>query len=357
MKIGRMTTVLVLALLLLGTAAWAAPERKTGGNEKEIIQGLKAGIGALSALGRHDEAEHLERVLKEYLGKLEAKKARAKAGPKSEIEVVRWRIGVLRIAMKGLLEKDAIDAASLVEHRIHMYELALEGRKDEEAKKIRESAPKPEAMVNPLRKAGEIWKEFGHEVEAKKCHDLAIQYHEQAKKHAARKKPGATEKDMLRRHMEILRIARHGLLEAEKKDAAHRIEQVLHVYELAIEGQREKALKAREKAPNSGQLTELLFHASKIWAKFGHEKKAADCEELGKLYQQRWKQQKEQEKRAAAAERERAAEQRERAAEQRERTAEQRKRDADTRQRELTEKLLRKIEDLEKRIRELEKGK
>ncbi|MEN8150999.1 MAG: hypothetical protein ABFS86_14350 [Planctomycetota bacterium] len=334
MKIGQTTAAFLLALLLLGAAAGASPERqKAVGDEQQIIHGLKAGIHALSKMGLHEEAERLERILKEYVNKLEAKKARA--GQKTEREVVKHRIEVLRIAMKGLLEKEAIDAAHLVEHRIHMYELALEGRRDEEAKRIRETAPKPEQMVGPLKKAGAIWKGFGKEDKAKLCFDLAGQYYEQAKKHATRKKEGVGERDLLKRHVEILRVAMHGLLEAEKKDAAHQVEQAIHVYELALEGHREKAMKARERAPNSGQLAELLLWSGKIWAEFGHEKKAAQCEELGKWYQQRWRQQQKQKKEAEG----------------------EKRRDADGEQREMTKKLLRKIEELEKRIRELEERK
>lgn len=350
MKIGRTTVMVLAVLLLLGTAASALPAKKAAGEANEIIDGLKAGIHALSKMGRHEEAAHLERVLKEYVAKLEAQRERerakaAKAAPKSEREVVEHRLEILRLAMKGLMEKDAIDAASLVEHRIHMYELALAGRRDEEAKKVRETCPSPEQMVAPLKKAGVIWKGFGKEEKARLCWGLAEQYQEQAQKRAARKKQGATEQEVLKRHMEILRVARHGLLEAEKKDAAHRIEQVLHVYELAIEGQREKAMKAREKAPNSGQLTELLFYASRIWAEFGHETKAGQCKELGQYYRQRWQQQKEREQRAAD-ERKRAADQKSNAAVGQNRRLEKELKDAQ-----------RMIEELEKRIRRLEEGK
>ena len=76
---------------------------------------------------------------------------------KREVEIVKHRIEVLRIAMHGLMEIEAIDAANLVEHRIHYYELALAGRRDEEAMRIRKSAPTPDKLVGPLKRAAEAW--------------------------------------------------------------------------------------------------------------------------------------------------------------------------------------------------------
>jgi hypothetical protein len=300
MEFGRVSLLVVLALLVAVGTASAAPEHEYTDDVKEVIHGLKMGIAALKAIDKHEEAGRLERILVAWLETRKAKQKR-NAGHDREIEIVKGRIRTLRFAMKALLEIDALDAAERMEHKIHSYELAIEGRRDEEAMRIRTSAPKSEAMVEPLRRAGRVWAELGDEKKAKMCLVLAQQYQDGA----SRKKPAAKEgeqreREMAKRHMEILRVAMHGFREAEKKDAAHRIEQVLHVYELAMAGKQDEARKAREKAPNAGQLAELLIHAGKIWDEFGHETKARPCFELGRFYQQRWHDQQAREKAARA---------------------------------------------------------
>jgi len=295
MRIASVSLLVVMALLFAVGTASAAPEREYSDDVKEVIHGLKMGIAALRAIEKHEEAARLERILVQWIEKRQAKKkrdaGRRTTGQKTEIEVVKGRIKTLRFAMKALMEIDALDAAEMVEHKIHSYELAIKGRRDEEAMQIRTSAPKSHAMVEPLRRAGRVWAELGDPKKAKMCLTLAEQYREigsRQKKNAGKREGGNREREMAMRHMEILRVAMHGFREAEKKDAAHRIEQVLHIYELALAGKQDEARKAREKAPNSGQLAELLLFAGNIWKDFGHEKKAGQCFELGRFYQQRW---------------------------------------------------------------------
>ena len=45
----------------------------------------------------------------------------------------------MRLAMKALLEVHREEAAALLEHAIHDRELALEGHRGEEARRVRES--------------------------------------------------------------------------------------------------------------------------------------------------------------------------------------------------------------------------
>ena len=88
-----------------------------------------------------------------------------------------------------------------------------------------------------------------------------------------------------RRELEILRLAMKAFLEEEKADAADRIEHAIHARELRLEGKRgEEAQKVFRTEPKRADLGELLLHASKIWAEFGHEQKAALTKELGKRY-------------------------------------------------------------------------
>jgi tetratricopeptide (TPR) repeat protein len=138
---------------------------------EEIVEGLKAGVRALVALGRHEEAEHLERIAAEV-----ERRARHR---NKELEIVERRIEVYRLAHHAFREAEKRDAAEAVERIIHAFELALEGRNDEEARRIREKAPKLGQRVELLLHAGKLWDEFGHERKAKRCFELGEELKEQ----------------------------------------------------------------------------------------------------------------------------------------------------------------------------------
>jgi len=67
----------------------------------------------------------------------------------------------MRYALHALAEADKKDATDLLERAIHSRELALEGRRDEEAARIREGAPSRGAQIELLMMAERILKELG----------------------------------------------------------------------------------------------------------------------------------------------------------------------------------------------------
>ncbi len=167
--------------------------KKSEGDLKEILQGLKHGIGALKALGKHDEAEHLTRIAKEVAAQLygshEKPILNRERGREKEREQARHQLEILRIAMHGLLEAERGDLAEKVEHLIHATELSLEGRRDKEARRIIETAPRGENMIEILLFAADKWAEFGHEEKAKTVERLARHWQVRLKeKHADRKR-------------------------------------------------------------------------------------------------------------------------------------------------------------------------
>jgi hypothetical protein len=137
-----------------------------------------------------------------------------------------------------------------------------------------------------------------------------------------------SEREAALHQLEVMRIAMHALLEAERGDAAELLERAIHSREVNLEGRRDEEARAiRERAPGLGEQTEILLHAADLWDEFGHEKKAALVRELGRQFQAKFRRSRAAEQERAAAQQGRAAEeQREEARAQRERARNERER-------------------------------
>jgi len=81
--------------------------------------------------------------------------------PKSEREVVAHQLEVMRMALPALKEANRGDAAELLTLAIRSREVMLEGRRDAEAQRIRERAPKRKQLAEILSMAARLWREFG----------------------------------------------------------------------------------------------------------------------------------------------------------------------------------------------------
>ena len=99
--------------------------------------------------------------------------------------------------MPALREGERRDAAGLLEHAIHARELALEGRRDDEAQRIRETAPNRGQLSEILGLASRLWSEFGHEERAHAVGELAEQM--RARVHRERDDRAQREQDRPRR--------------------------------------------------------------------------------------------------------------------------------------------------------------
>lgn len=90
-----------------------------------------------------------------------------------------------------------------------------------------------------------------------------------------------TERDILKRQIEVLKIALHALLEADKQDAADVLRRAIRAQEVSLEGRRDdEAHMIRERAPARGQLAEILTMSSNLWREFNNQDKA---EVVGRL--------------------------------------------------------------------------
>ncbi len=159
--------------------------RHARSNETEhlhnVLDGLERGMVALRELGRHEELEALERVAHEVRRELEGRRERPQRererarGEGNEREMAMHQLEILRMAMPALREGERRDAADLLERAIHARELALEGRRDDEARHIRETAPNRGQQAEILGLASRLWAEFGHEERSRAVGELAEQ--------------------------------------------------------------------------------------------------------------------------------------------------------------------------------------
>ncbi len=225
--------ILVSVLLLTASAAWADPD---GGQEREIaaakekVQAMLDEAAVLEQAGRPEDAA---RVREEA------------AGLKRKIEDARGG--------KEQRDDPRLQALHNLEKAIGALEKAgYEGMANE----LRGTADRLRAEIK------------GGGAEAKRAH--------------------GEDADFWRRNLETLVVAMKGLAEAERHDAADMVERAIHARRLMLEGRKdEEAAQIMRKAPDDGQLAELLLMAAGCWREFKQPEKAAQCEELGRSFQQR----------------------------------------------------------------------
>jgi hypothetical protein len=165
-------------------------EHAEQGEAGEILKGLEHGIHALRKLKRHDEAERLM----EIAGHVKRELAQ-RQGARKEIEVAKWQIRVLRFGVEALVKADRHDGADLLERALHARKLTLEGRRDEEAMRIRERAPGPEDQAELLRVAADLLAEWGQKDKAAAVDKLGKQLLERARHRGKREREHRGERE------------------------------------------------------------------------------------------------------------------------------------------------------------------
>jgi len=281
MRAKHLVLVLLAAVLVAPIALAGDGERREERDHdrelREIMEGLEQGIRALRALDRPDEAERLLRIAREVGEELEQREKRRAAAEK-ELAAARHEVEVYRVAMHALREAERPREMEALERVIHALELSLEGHRGDEVREAWKKAPDRADRIEILLLAGRLWEKFERPERAEVCFRLARKFQEQQE----RRRKGGREREMAKKRLEILRLAMKAMLEAERREAAERIEHAIHALELALEGRTDaKAKRIRETAPKAGQLAELLHLAARIWDGFGHEEKAARCLQLG----------------------------------------------------------------------------
>ncbi len=115
--------------------------------------------------------------------------------------------------------------------------------------------------------------------EARNDREREQREHSEAREPERAERP--TERDILKHQVEVLRIALHALMEAEKRDAAEVVQRAIRAREVTLEERRDdEAHMIRERAPGREQLAEILKMASNVWREFNNQDKA---EVVGRL--------------------------------------------------------------------------
>ncbi|HEX5139063.1 MAG TPA: hypothetical protein VFY93_18990 [Planctomycetota bacterium] len=230
---------ILLGVLLLAVAAAALPEEREAAETKEKIQAMLDEAALLDQAGRREEAARLR-------ADAEAMKKRLDEGKREGDDP---RVQALKSMEKAIA---ALDRAG--------YEgMAREMR----------------GMADTLRgqiKGGDRGQEN-------------------------------PEVDFWRRNLDTLRVARNGLLEAQRRDGADALGRAIEARELLVSGKADRAAQAMKGGPGELDIAELLLASAGFWRSFGQAEKAARCEELGNFVQHRARERGADRERAQRAER------------------------------------------------------
>ncbi|MCH7870120.1 MAG: hypothetical protein IID33_00305 [Planctomycetes bacterium] len=178
-------------------------QEERGGEASRILERLEMGMAALRELGRHEELERLEHIAAGLRERLRHQARQRRRGDDERDAALR-NLKIMRYAVEALAESQHPDAADLVERALRAREMALEGRRDEEARRMRASGPDRAQLVELLAMAGEILQDRGRSERAAAVGQLSGQLHERLRRD--RRRPRETDRrggaDRLQRFME-----------------------------------------------------------------------------------------------------------------------------------------------------------
>jgi len=247
-------------------------------------------------------------------------KEREQGEKSTERDILKQQIEVFKIALHGLMEAEKKDLAETLQRAIRAREVALEGRRDDEAHMIRERAPSRGQLAEILALSSKVWREFNNQEKAAVVGRVAEEFarrpderegHHERAEHAARERAERpNEREIAKRQLEVMKTALPALREGERGDAVELLEPAIRAYEVMIEGRRDdEAHMIRERMPNRGQLAEILTMASNLWREFNNQDKAEVVGRLAKEFAGEGKRERERERpvkeRREVAERER----------------------------------------------------
>lgn len=107
----------------------------------------------------------------------------------NEREIARRQLEVMKTALPALREGERGDAVELLERAIRAYEVMLEGRRDDEAHKIRERMPNRGQLAEILTMASNLWREFNNQDKAEVVGQLAREFAGQGDRERERERP------------------------------------------------------------------------------------------------------------------------------------------------------------------------
>ena len=197
----------------------------------------------------------------------------------SEQEIVRRQLEVLEMALPALREAERRELVEAVHRAIRAREVALEGRRDREARAIRERSPGREDLIEILVFAEGVYREFGDHERAERLSHLTEALWGG---HEGRHRPHAgPDREQARHDLEVMEVARHALREAGRRDAADLLSRAIHARAVELEGVRGREAEiARDEAPPLAEQVELLRFAADLWREFGNLERSELVDEL-----------------------------------------------------------------------------
>jgi len=250
---------------------------------EKILRGLEQGMAALRALGKRDALDIMERVTAQYKEELAAR--RRHAGQDDERAVAKKQLAIMRYALEGLIKAGHERAADQLERAIHARRLALEGRRDDEAIHIRESAPSLGAQVELLLLSARLLDQAGRTERAVAVRELGEKFSAKLRRQQGRGQE--RERQEARRTLRIVRYAVDALFAANRRDAADILEHAMHAHELALEGRRDdEAMRIRKSVPGHEQIVRALRLGAEILEDRGHRERAAGVLQVANQIQQ-----------------------------------------------------------------------
>lgn len=251
----------------------AAAERRReqegrGRANEEILQGLRQGMAALRALGAMDALEHLERIAAE----LEQRGGRREPlASDNRVTLRDEEIEVMRLAIRGLVEAEHIDAAEILERAIEVSQAARRARTDRAIAELRQEAPSLGNRIEALLLAERVYREFDAPDRADMVGRYARSLMEQPDRPRETDRPRGepTERQAARRQLDIMRMALQALADADREDAADLLEREMHIRELALEGRGFEG-----ERPSRGAQAEVMMLAAEILADRGRGERA-----------------------------------------------------------------------------------
>ena len=183
-----------------------APSR---GQKAEIL--MLAGR-LLRERGRDDRAAAVAELAKQIAGRSR------KRTPDNEREMALRNLKIMRYAFEALAEAERPDAADLVARALRTREMALEGRRDEEVRRMRASSPDAGQLVELLAMAAEILQDKGRSERAAAVGQIAGQLRERLGRDRPRReqRDRAEGRERLQRFMERVETIEHRLTDIER---------------------------------------------------------------------------------------------------------------------------------------------
>jgi hypothetical protein len=182
----------------------------------------------------------------------------------------------------------------------------LRGRVEAQERELQRLREENERLRRELRERAGSERERGREVRIRREVEERRENREREERDRprernegrARQERPRNEREVALHQLDVMRIALHGLKEAERGDAVEMLTLAIRAREMLLEGRRdEEAQRVRERAPNRQQLAEILSMASRLWREFGNADNSVAVGRLAEQLDSRAKRSREQEQR------------------------------------------------------------